>query len=476
METRRATVAIIGAGVSGLSVAHWLQKQRVDVVVLEKEREVGGTMKTVREGGFLIETGPNNALETTPLFKELIADCGLQHEFTYTNPVGENRYILRDGKLIPLPLNPLAFIASPLFSASAKVRLLKEPFVGRAEREESVAEFVVRRLGREFLDYAVDPFVAGIFAGKAQALSVRAAFPRLYALEEKYGGLIKGMIRGRRERSQRAEKAKDRAESFSFLDGMQALPLALARGLGSRVLTEAEVTGIHVQSLRGGRTDEAMGGGFVVEYSHTGQQTMLTADRVVLSVPAHAASRLVRPLSIEASSILDSISYSPVASIFLGFRQKDVRHSLSGFGFLVPSGERRNILGCLWSSSLFPHRAPDGAVALTTFVGGGRQPELVDLADDALCDLALSDVKKIMQIEGNHVYLRLTRWQRAIPQYELGHLAKMEALSRLEGKHPGLWFCSNFKGGISVGDCVTSARETTDRVLQSLKESSVHIN
>lgn len=200
METRRATVAVIGAGVSGLSVAHWLNKRQVNVVVLEKESTVGGTMKTVRESGFVVETGPNNALETTPLFKELIADCGLQGQFIYANPVGEKRYILREGRLIALPLSPAAFIASRLFSASAKLRLLKEPFIGRAENEESVAEFVVRRLGREFRDYAVDPFVAGIFAGQAEALSVRAAFPRLYALEEKYGGLVKGTIGGRRER------------------------------------------------------------------------------------------------------------------------------------------------------------------------------------------------------------------------------------------------------------------------------------
>jgi oxygen-dependent protoporphyrinogen oxidase len=215
---------------------------------------------------------------------------------------------------------------------------------------------------------------------------------------------------------------------------------------------------------------------FIVEYSHAGQPAALAVDRVVLSIPAYAASTIVRPLSVEAGTILNSIPYSPVASIFLGFQKKDVHHSLAGFGFLVPSRERRNILGCLWSSSLFPDRARDGAVALTAFVGGGRQPDLVDLGEDALCDLALSEVKKIMQIEGKHVYLRLTRWKKAIPQYELGHLDKIEALGRFEGEHSGLWFCSNFKGGISVGDCVKSARETADRVLQSLKETSVHIN
>ena len=442
--------------------------------MLEKGAEVGGTMKTVREKGFLIETGPNNALETTPLFKELVADCGIEKEFMYTNPVGENRYILRDGKLIALPLNPPAFIASRLFSTAAKLRLLKEPFIGRAEKEESIAEFVVRRLGREFLDYAIDPFVAGIFAGRPEALSVRAAFPRLYALEEKYGGLIKGMIGGRRERKRRAEVAKDRAESFSFLEGMQRLPLALAKTLRGRVVTSADVKSIRPTIARKDRGGKGVR--FIIEYGYRKRRARLAADHVVFSIPAYAASSIIAPLSVEAGAMLKAISYSPVASIFLGFRKEDVRRPVAGFGFLVPSREQRGILGCLWSSSLFPHRAPEGTVALTTFVGGARQPELVDLKEDALCDLALSEVKKIMEIEGKHVYLRLTRWRKAIPQYELGHLAKIEILDKFEQAHPGVWFCSNFKGGISVGDCVKSARETADRVLQSLKESSVHIN
>jgi len=187
MANSTADVVIIGAGVSGLSVAHWLSKSGVDVTVLEKDPVVGGTMKTVREDGFIVEIGPNSALETTPFVKEIVDDCGLQDEFLYANPTSNNRYILRDGKLHRLPLTPPAFLATRLFSFSAKLRLLKEPFIGRANKEESIAEFVERRLGKEFLDYAIDPFVAGIFAGRPESLSVRAAFPKLYALEEKYG-------------------------------------------------------------------------------------------------------------------------------------------------------------------------------------------------------------------------------------------------------------------------------------------------
>ena len=198
----------------------------------------------------------------------------------------------------------------------------------------------------------------------------------------------------------------------------------------------------------------------------------LHARSIVLSVPASAASDLIRPISAPAAETLSSIYYPPVASIFSAFRKTDVHGPIDGFGFLVPSLERRKILGSLWSSSLFPGRAPEDLVAFTTFVGGGRQPDLVNKDEKELCDLALTELKNIMQIKGNNVYLRVTRWQKAIPQYELGYLSNVQALERCERQFPGLHFCSNFKGGISVGDCVKSSYETAQRIVSSLD----HVN
>ena len=182
MGPLKKDVIVIGEGITGLGIAYWLKKRGVDVAVLAKDNEAGGTMKSVKDQGFLYETGANTALETTPHFKELISDLQLEAEFKYANPTGKNRYILRGGILYSLPLGPKSFISTKLFSGKAKVRLLQEPFIGRAEKEETIAEFVERRLGREFLEYAIDPFVAGVFAGSPQHLSVRSAFPKLYAL------------------------------------------------------------------------------------------------------------------------------------------------------------------------------------------------------------------------------------------------------------------------------------------------------
>ncbi len=446
---------IIGAGISGLATAHWLRKGGQRVMVFERNAEVGGTMKSILDEGFLCEEGPNSALETTPLIRELVDDLGLKNEFLYANPSGKKRFILRKGRLYELPLSPQSFITTPAFSLPAKLRLLAEPFIGKATSEESIAEFVVRRLGREFLDYAIDPFVAGIYAGKPELLSVQAAFPKLYALEQEHGSLIRGMFRKR----SRGEKlsAEKRGESFSFRSGMQQLPRAIA----SR-MSHAVVCG--VEDVRLETTNDRQR--YEVHYRVGGNLHRVEAKHVVLAVPAFAAAELVRAISPRTADVLASVRCAPVASVFTGFRADDVNHPLDGFGFLVPALERRTILGCLWSSSLFPGRAPAGAVAFTTFVGGLRQPELVERDDRELQHLVVQELKSLMHITGNPVYWRVSRIERAIPQYEVGYGKTLAEFLRFETKYEGLHFCSNFRGGIAVGDCVVSAHGLAQRILR----------
>jgi oxygen-dependent protoporphyrinogen oxidase len=200
-----------------------------------------------------------------------------------------------------------------------------------------------------------------------------------------------------------------------------------------------------------------------VNFVRDGHSSHLEASAVILAAPAEAASTLIRPLAPTVADELSAIQYPPVVSVFLGYRQQDVGHPMNGFGFLVPSRERRKILGCLWSSSLFPHRAPAGSVGMTVFVGGGRQPELTLAGDQELLEVVLREVESIMQIRGKPVYWSLTRWKKAIPQYTLGYQRVMETLSSLEESYPGLFFCSNYRGGISVGDCIQSSESTARR-------------
>ena len=460
MGPKKTDVVVVGEGITGLCIAYWLKKHGINVTVLAKDSEVGGTMKSVQEQGFLYETGANTGLETTPLFKELITDLKLESEFIYANPEGKNRYILRDGTLHSMPLGPSSFIFTKLFSTAAKLRVMKEPFIGSIEKEESIAEFVERRLGREFLDYAIDPFVAGVFAGKTEQLSVRSAFPKLYALEEKYGGLVKGMIKGAGERKHRAEKAKDRAETFSFVNGMQTLPQAINNSLGKAVFLNSKVTGIrNLTTARNEPSDEPDARRYLVEYLHNGKEEEIEADFVVFAIPAYEAAPIIKLLSMEAANVLSSIYYSPIISIFLGVKREDIGHKLDGFGFLIPSKEKRQILGCLWNSCLFGNRAPAGFVALNAFVGGARQPELTGLNDEQIIQITVNDIKSIMQFSGKPVYLNITRWQKSIPQYELSYQQKMNMLAQFEESNQGVLLAGNYRGGISIGDCVKNAYE-----------------
>jgi oxygen-dependent protoporphyrinogen oxidase len=458
--SKQASVTVIGAGVSGLTVAFWLHRWGHDVTVLEKEPYPGGTMRTIHDDGWLIESGPNSALETTPLFGTMFEALGLIEERAYAAPASNRRYILRNGELHPLPMAPGPFIGSRLWSTRGKLRLLKEPFVGRAEREESIAEFVERRLGREFLDYAINPFVAGVYAGNPEELSVRAAFPKLYALEEKYGGLIKGMVKGARERKQRQETAKDRARMFSFKSGMQSFPDALGRTLGEKLRL-----GYTVNAIATGSPEDT---GFQIDLVSGGKIDRRRSDVVVVATPAVPAGSLLRPLSGALADRLERIYYPPVAEVFFGFRTEQIPRKLDGFGYLIPVKERKNILGTIWSSAIFTNRAPDGFAALTTFVGGSRQPEVLQRDDRELKETVLSDLRSILGVRGEPVKEKIIRWEKAIPQYTLGYQELYTEIDRFESSHHGLYICSNYRGGISVGDCVINGEKTARRIQEYL--------
>jgi oxygen-dependent protoporphyrinogen oxidase len=454
-------VAVIGAGISGLTLAFHLQKRGARVAVLEAADRPGGAIGSRHEDGFLVEAGPNSMLETTPLIGDLVREVGLEHQLLVASPAAKKRFILRDGRLTPLPMSPGAFLGTRLFSAGAKLRLFREPFVKPPPPsfEETVAQFVRRRLGEEFLDYAINPFVAGVYAGDPERLSARAAFPKLVELEQRYGSLIRGQIKGARERRARADQSKQTARMLSFWNGMQSLTDAVAAKLAD-VRVATPVVGLAPLAQ----------GGFLVRCNprHGGAAREVHARAVVVAVPAYAAAALVAPLSAAVARELEAIVYPPVASAVFGFRRSSLKHPLDGFGFLVPAVEHRRILGTIFSSTLFPNRAPEHHVALTTFVGGMRQPDLATSNEEAVSLTVRAELKPLLKVKSSPVMTALTCWERAIPQYELGHLDRMERIAALERDHPGLAFCANWRGGISVGDCVKSAASAAAKVADYL--------
>jgi oxygen-dependent protoporphyrinogen oxidase len=270
------------------------------------------------------------------------------------------------------------------------------------------------------------------------------------------------MIGGARERRRRAEKAKDRAKMFSFVNGMQVFPRALAASLGERCQLGARVTA--VRKVSGSRRRPTR---YAVTWTRNGRRSVRTADAVVMAVPAYVCSVLLQQLTPDLASVLNGIYYPPVAEVFLGYSASQVGRTLDGFGFLVPARERRKILGTIWSSTIFPARAPQGHVALTTFVGGSRQPEVLATDDRGLVDMVRRELGELMCVSGKPVYVKVNRWAKAIPQYRIGYRGVAEAIERAESGNPGLHICSNFRGGIAVGDCVMNAKRTSEAIIRT---------
>ena len=438
-------ICIIGAGISGLAAAWQLRQQGADCIVLEKAQRIGGAIRSEQIDGFLAEAGPNSIQISNPEIAAFLNSIpGLKDQQITANTAANKRFLVRDGRVYPVPMSPLQALTTPLWSRSAKLRLLKEPFVSRREdtSEESVADFACRRLGSELYHYAINPLVGGIYAGKPEALSLRYAFPKLHALEAQNGGLIRGALAKMRA-SKKTGQPRFKKSIISFKDGLESLPQYLSKALGTSVQT-----GVRIERIKRNVTD------WTVDWNGNSERY----DRVIITAPAHALSELPLPQDLqEALAPLAAIEYPPVSVLSLGFQRSSVEHLLDGFGVLVPECEQRSILGALFTSSFFEGRAPRGSILLTVFVGGDRQPHLSSNNASLLEQRVLPDLTELLGIKEGPVMRHLTHWPRAIPQYKMGYGHYLKTITDAETHYPGLEIMSNYRNGISLSYCLEAA-------------------
>lgn len=448
-------IVIIGAGITGLSTAYWLKKDGFKVKILEASNQVGGNIKTEKHQNFVFDTGPNSGLETTPLIKQIVDELNLQDEFVYANKESNKRYILRDNVLHPLPMNPKDFITTRLFSTSGKFRVLLEPFIGKSKDGyyQSVAEFVRRRLGQEFLDYAINPFVSGVFAGDPENLSVKSAFPKLYRLEEVYGGLFKGMIKGAKERKQRAEKSKQSAAMFSFRNGMSALTNRLGEFLKDEILLNHQLTKVQ-------KVDDRI----LINVVEDGNEKVFETKSVLFTIPAYSTAEILRELDGYLHNHLITIYYPPVLVLNVIYRKDKIGQPLDGFGFLIPEKEKKSFLGAIWNDSIFPNRGDKDFASFTIFVGGARQAKIFENDLNELINQVLSEFEQIMKITIKPESIKYKFWEKAIPQYSLGYIEKENAINQFEKNNKGIFLGGNYRGGISVGDCIKNSKIHFERL------------
>ncbi|MCL6524465.1 MAG: protoporphyrinogen oxidase [Thermoflavifilum sp.] len=452
-------VIILGAGITGLSLGYFLQQKGIPFLLLEKEAQIGGHIRSYRVQDYLIDAGPNTLQGNQPIVKQLIQQLRLENELLFAPPQSAKRYIVKGGKLHPLPLKPQQLLRSRLLSFSAKLQLLREPWIKptTSEAPESIAQFISRRLGAEWVDYVVNPFVAGVFAGDPQQLDTRFAFPILYQMEKSYGSLLKGLKQMAASRNKQHQSNASEG-MFSFRSGMQVLPETLAQQIREQLRVQTKVIQIR---------PHASGWEVIYEELASGKQIAQYADILVSTLPAYALAEILGEEFPMVKKHLSEIIYPPVLTYFLAYPLDAIPRPLDGFGFLVPEKEKLSFLGAIWTSVLFPQRAPAHQAAFTLFLGGMRHRAILG-QEKHWMTTAQSEFEAIMGIQTPPVFSFHQLWRKAIPQYDLDYSAHEGVFSQFEHTHPGIFLAGNYRGGISVGHCIRSAHQLAERIAQQI--------
>ena len=446
MTMKKETV-IIGSGLTGLTLAYYLAKKGKDFLVLDKRSDEGGVIGTKSENGFTFETGPNSGVIANPevanLFEELEDDL----EVEIANNSASKRYILKDGKLVALPSGLWGGVTTPLFSFSDKIRLLGEPFRAKGtDPHESLANLVRRRMGKSFLDYAVDPFILGIYAGDPEKIVPKYALPKLYNLEQNYGSFIGGAIK-KKDTDPEAKKAT--REIFSVKGGLNNLAEKLKAAAGEANFLFG-VNDLQVSKDNG-----------VYKLTGTdaqGSPIEIIADKVVSTVDGKSVSGLFPFLDREEVANIDKLHYTRVIEVAVGFNKWQGR-PLDGFGALIPSKEQRDILGIMFMSTIFENRAPEDGALLTLYMGGVRRQELMELTDDEVYEHIGKEVSSILELkEFKPDLFKVIRHEKAIPQYYADSKERLESIEKIENDNPGLILAGNIRDGIGMADRIKQAK------------------
>jgi oxygen-dependent protoporphyrinogen oxidase len=447
---------VIGGGISGLACAWRLRQLGLPVLLLERGRRFGGVIETVEQDGFRFDIGPQS-FTNTQAFSELIDELGLSGELLRADPRAP-RYILKRGRLISAPFSPPQLLFTPLLGARTKMRIVSEPFrhTRPPDADESVAAFVRRKFGPDLLANLVAPFVSGVWAGDPEKLSLQSSFPGVRRLEERYGSVIRGAMK------QRREAVGSRPSLGNFRGGLSALIAALSAKLGDSALAGAEITAIRPSSDAGAHT-------FELTYTLGGATQSVGIRALIMATPALETAQLLRDVNAGFQDPLGKIEYAGVAQFSAGYRLEQIKYpnaetGLRGFGFLVPRGEGVRSLGTVWNSSLFAGRAPEGMASFTSFLGGMTDPELASYSPGRIAAIAHAELSSVLGIAGTPVAHHVACWPRALPQYNIGHQGITSALRNLCARTPGLFLAGNYLAGPSVGACVDLANEVAANV------------
>ena len=433
---------IIGAGISGLTAAVTLKKHGCSVTVLESTEEPGGVAKTLVKDGFRCELGPNTLMVSQPETVTFLKENNLWESAIEAAPFAKNRFVIKNQKLISIPLSPYTFLTTRLLSFQSKLKVIHGLFSSKQiTPEEIVADFFDQTFGKEVLQEMVDPFISGIWAGNPAQLNLKHAFPKLFFLKQKHGSLIKAFLN--------RKKNDVRRRLISWPEGLGYLSQKLAKTLSNELHFNTEVQAIHRENNQ--------------FYVRT-QTQIFKSDYLILATHTSSTAQLLTPLFAEAIS-LSKISRASLNVVHLGFDRSAIQHPLNGFGVLISRTRKIRTLGALFSSTLFPQRAPNNQILLTAFVGGIQDPDAINFSDEALVKGVLNDLKPYLDINHPPIFQNIVRWPNAIPQYDSHHHHVLELCQKIENEIPGLFLLGNYRGGISLENVLINAQQLANRLV-----------
>lgn len=453
-------VAIIGGGISGLVAGWYIRRkfgEKVELALYEKDNRLGGTIGTTRENGYLIDWGSNGFLDREPLTLEFIKNIGLSDKLYRSNDKSTKRYIFRNGKLWEIKAHPVKFMQSGLLSLRGRIRLASEMLIPQKkdDRDETIFDFAARRIGKEAASAMIDPMVSGIYGGDAKALSLRSCFPVMEKMEREYGSLIKAMIKKQKEAKRRKKAGSGPAGPGGHLTSFRGGLYTLIEHLGELLKEHIRLS----SELRRVRRNDR--GQYILEFvDHTD-----TCDYLIMAVPSYHAAEALQEISSDLSDRLKEIPYSSLAVVAQGFKTKTINRSLDGFGFLVPHSENLNLLGSIWTSVIFPEQAPEGSALFRTMLGGALNGGIINKPLGEISKIAYDELAPILGLtekpSEEHIYI----WNRAIPQYVMGHPERLEKIERILSETPGLFLTGNAYDGIGLNDCI----KRSHRIVENLE-------
>ena len=448
-------VVIIGAGLTGLSTAFYLKRKGLNIVVLEKENHTGGSIHSHNENGFVFEEGPNTGVIGNPEIAELFELLNIEPEIA--NNDAEKRLILKNNTWHPLPSGAVGFLKTPLFSVADKIKIAFEPFRRKGtDPEESIASLASRRIGRSFVDYAVNPFISGIYAGDPKKLVTKYALPKLYNLEQNYGSFIGGSYKKSKEtKTDRDRKATRKV--FSAKQGFSSLIEKLVEEIGTEnIICSAE----KVQVIPNGKLYE-------VTFRQEGNPTIFTTDKVVSTTGAHALPQVLPFIDSADMVNISTLTYAKVIQVAVGVNNEAIDDKYISFGGLIPEKEKQRILGVLFPSFCFANRAPEGYATLAIYMGGIRNPYIFDLNDNEIKNIVKEDLDKLFKIPASSIqFMKIFRHPYAIPQYEKSSGIRFETIEKIEAQYPGLTIAGNLRNGIGIADRVKQAYDIAENIVK----------